>query len=258
MKNSKQSISILGCGWVGKALCSALSSTYHFKTSVQSQASFETLDCSNKFILNAQNDFNQPSFYQSDVLIISIPPRGDYLGYLTSILKYIKPKTQLILLSSTSVYSQTEGVVYEEDSKEITYPSLMLQGERLVQKHYPTVVILRLGGLMGYKRIAGKYTAGKSLPHDAPINYVHRDDVIEVINQCIEQQSQSIIFNVVAPLQIRKKELYDYNATRYGFEKTDFETLQVIGKRVDGSKIEKILNVHFQFQTKESICSTPQ
>jgi nucleoside-diphosphate-sugar epimerase len=175
-------------------------------------------------------------------LVISIPPRGAYIENLKTILTHIKEPTQLILLSSTSVYTQTQGVVKEEDTKTIQNPSLMLQAERLMQTLYPSLLILRLGGLMGYNRIAGKYTAGKTLEHNAYVNYVHRDDVVEVITKCIEQNSRANIFNVVAPINATKKEVYDYNSKRYGFEKTYFESSEIKGKRVSSLKLQEELN----------------
>jgi hypothetical protein len=238
-KKSSKTISILGCGWVGKALYHHLKPSYLIKASVQSESSFKKLEVPKKYILNPDNHFKNNDFYKTNVLIISLPPRGDYLSYLNSILQQIQSSTQLILLSSTSVYTQTSGIVNEKDTKNIEKPSLMLQGERLVQKHYPDVLILRLGGLMGYDRVAGKYTAGKTLAHDAPLNMVHRDDVVAVIAQCINNKIKNSVVNLITPLKQTKKELYDHHAEMYGFEKTYFESLELKGKKVSCEKMKK-------------------
>ena len=237
---TKQKISILGCGWVGKALASHLKNTYSIMASVQSQNSFDRLEVENKTILNAQNSFESPSFYNTDTLIIAIPPRGAYIENLKTIFSHIQNHTQVILLSSTSVYTQ---------------PSLMLQAEKEVQVLYPSLLILRLGGLMGYNRIAGKYTAGKTLEHDSYVNYVHRDDVVQVITKCIEKNIRANVFNVVAPLKSTKKEIYAYNSERYGFERTYFQSPKVQGKKVSSTKLIETLEYKFSFESLEDICS---
>ena len=224
-------ISIFGCGWVGKALAKELYNHYEVMASVQSQSSFDLLEVAYKFLLTPTNIYNK-KFYNTDVFIIAIPPRGEYLQTLTSILSHLKPSTQLILLSSTSVYSQTKGVVKEEDTYTIKEPSLMLQAERLVQSKHKDAVILRLGGLMGYDRIAGKYTAGKTKAYDAPVNYIHRDDVIGVIHLCMEKNIRDEVFNVVVPSHPKQSEVYAFNTKKFGFEKTCFSSDEVRGKVV--------------------------
>jgi len=239
-KNFKR-VSILGCGWVGKALAKQIEPFYSVMVSVQSQSSLDTLEVKNKIILNSSNGFSSSEFYKTDVLIIAIPPRDAYLKNINTIFTHIKKDTQVILLSSTSVYIQTKGVVREKDTEKISNPPLMLQAEQLLQDKYSSLLILRLGGLMGYNRVAGKYTSGKTLEHDAYVNYVHRDDVVAIIEKCIEQNIQANCFNVVAPLRATKREIYDYNSKCYGFGKTLFLSSEVKGKQVSSLKlIEKV------------------
>jgi nucleoside-diphosphate-sugar epimerase len=246
----KETVAILGCGWIGKALAKRLEKTYFLKASVQSDSSFTKLDVENKYILNRENRFRKKEFYETNTLIISLPPRENYLENLKEIVSQIKSDTQLILLSSTSVYPQTEGVVVERDTDSIIMPNLMLEAERLLKFFFPSVLILRLGGLMGYGRVAGKYTASKSVVYDSPVNYVHRDDVVNVIIDCIEKEMRENTLNVVAPIGESKKEIYDFNALKYGFEKTHFKSLELKGKRVSSKK----LNYLFRYVKGEDIC----
>lgn len=252
-RRNERKVSILGCGWVGKALALELENTYTIMASVQSQSSFDALKVKRRVILNQKNNFNSPSFYKTNTLIIAIPPRGAYLENLITIISHIQEPTQLILLSSTSVYTQTEGVITEEDTQNITTPSLMLQAEEELQALYPSLLILRLGGLMGYNRIAGKYTDGKTLVHNAYVNYVHRDDVVAVIKKCIEKDIRATTYNVVAPIGATKKEIYDYNSKRYGFKKTNFKSNDIKGKQVSSKKLQKELNYTFLCSSIESI-----
>jgi len=240
----KQTISIFGCGWVGKALAQHLQPK-HIKASVQSLESFETLQIQDKYLLNKDNNYFHKDFYNSDVLIIAIPPRGEYLETLKQVLHYTAKKTQIILLSSSSVYPQTQGTVKEADTQNIKEPSLMLEAELLVKKIREDVLILRLAGLMGYNRISGKYTAGKRVKYNAPVNLIHRDDVTEIIHQLIEKQIKNEIFNLVAPEHPSKKELYQHNAKKFGFEATTFENDENKGKIVSSQKLIDYLDYKF-------------
>ncbi|PHS36393.1 MAG: hypothetical protein COB07_12475 [Sulfurovum sp.] len=199
-------ISILGCGWVGKALLDALN-TNKYKTICLSR------------------DIEENSMrggYNCDVLVIAIPPRECYLEVLREALGRVEASTQVILLSSISFY----------DGK-----PLVIEAEGLLQRMHEGAVILRLGGLMGYDRIAGKYTAGKVLTSDARTNYVHRDDVVGIIESIIAQDVRDEIFDVVAPIQCSKKEIFAQNTEAFGFEKTEFLSGDERGKVLVPTKL---------------------
>ena len=98
---------------------------------------------------------------------------------------------------------------------------------------------------MGYERIAGKYTAGKTKAHDAPVNYIHRDDVVAVIKLCIEHNIRAEVFNVVAPLYPKQSEVYTLNAEAFGWEETYFESDEVKGKMVSSEKLVDYFNYQF-------------
>jgi len=237
-------VSIFGCGWVGKALAKKLTPNYHVNCSVQSHSSFNSLKVKNKFLLSYPTLCDK-KFYNVDVMLIAIPPRGEYLKTLTHLLSFVLPTTQFILLSSTSVYPQIQGTVTEIDTQNIQEPSLMLQAEQLVQALRDDVLILRLGGLMGAKRIAGKYTAGKTKTHDMVVNYIHRDDVLHVIEQCIEKEFRANILNVVAPKHPKQSVLYAQNAKVFGWEKTYYDSYELKGKTVSVQKLLKSLEYKF-------------
>jgi predicted DCC family thiol-disulfide oxidoreductase YuxK/nucleoside-diphosphate-sugar epimerase len=229
-------VSIFGCGWVGKALLQELKATHRVNCSVQREVSFNALKAENKFLLSTNSLFDE-NFYDADTMVIAIPPRGEYLQTLTTILSYVSSSTQLILLSSTSVYTQTKGVVKEEATQNIQEPTLMLQAERLVRTIRDDVVVLRLGGLMGYDRVAGKYTAGKTKAYDALVNYIYRDDVVAVIKLCMEHNTRAEVFNVVAPLHPKQSEVYAQNAEDFGWEESCFDSHEVRGKVVSSEKL---------------------
>jgi nucleoside-diphosphate-sugar epimerase len=178
-------------------------------------------------------------------MIVAIPPKEDYLETLKRLCHCILPSTHLILLSSTSVYGRIDGTVDETDTDKITSPSLMLQAEYLVRSLREDALILRLGGLMGYERIAGKYTQGRTKIHDTFVNYIHRDDVVNVIICCIQKELRGDTFNVVAPKHPKQSEIYRQNAKQFNFENTYYKDSKTKGKIVCSHKLIEELNYHF-------------
>ncbi|PHR56016.1 MAG: hypothetical protein COA44_09105 [Arcobacter sp.] len=191
---SKKKIAILGCGWVGNTLKGSLEEQGHEVNCLSRDINMDTL----------------VGFYDCDALIIAIPPSDEYLDVIEDAFFSISLNealnTQVVFLSSTSFY---EG------------KKIIVQAEELVKIKDENTVILRLGGLMGYDRIAGKSTGGKTI-EDGPTNYVHRDDVIGIINSIVEQGIKNKIFNVVAPIQSTKKEIFTQNREKFGLEETHF------------------------------------
>jgi len=243
-----QTVSIFGCGWLGQALAFELEQHYKVQVSVRSELSYKGLSFKNKFLLNKNNNFYHKGFFTTNTLVIAIPPKDSYLQILGTVLSHTKKTTQIILCSSTSVYTQTKGIVSEEDTQEIIEPSLMLEAERLIQENRQDILILRLGGLMGYTRIAGKYTAGKSVKNDTYVNYIHRDDVVAIIKKCIQDTIKENIYNLVAPIHSSKKELYIKNSSLFNFTKTTFENDNIVGKQVSSKKLIKELKYVFVYQ----------
>lgn len=208
-----KTVSILGCGWIGKALKEILSPQY-------------TVHC----LSRDMSANSEAHLYDCDVLLIAIPPREHYLEVLSQTLEHISSQTQVILLSSISFY----------DGK-----PLVVEAESLLQHQHEKTVILRLGGLMGYDRIAGKYTAGKVLTSDSRTNYVHRDDVVGIIKSVIEQHISTEVFDIVAPLQTGKKEIFYQNAKRFGFKNTEFLSGDTQGKVLTPRKVFEMLSYVF-------------
>lgn len=208
----QKTISILGCGWVGQALKEELKS---YKVHCLSR--------------NIEENYKLDK-YSCDTFVIAIPPRENYLEVLMQSIEQIETSTQVIFLSSTSFYAGKE---------------LVVQGEVLIQKLHKNVLILRLSGLMGYNRIAGKYTAGKTKTHDALVNYVHRDDVMKIIELCIERKVVAEVFDVTAPLHPKQSEVYTQNAKAFAWEDTYFESDEVLGRVVSSEKLEKYLDYRF-------------
>ena len=218
MSRKKKKIAILGCGWVGNALKERLEFLGDEVNCLSRDINMDTL----------------VGFYACDVLIIAIPPSDEYLDVIEDVYFSISLNealdTQVIFLSSTSFY---EG------------KKLIIEAEELAKIKDENTVILRLGGLMGYDRVAGKYTAGKTI-EDRATNYVHRDDVVGIIERIIELGIRNKIFNVVAPKQSTRKEIFTQNAKAFGFEETYFEGTSDKTKSLNSQILCEVLGYNFK------------
>ncbi|WP_122892994.1 Rossmann-fold NAD(P)-binding domain-containing protein [Arcobacter peruensis] len=195
--SKKKKIAILGCGWVGNAL----------KTKMEEQGHEVNCLC---------RDINMDSlvgFYNCDALIIAVQPSDEYLDVIEDVYFSVSLNeainTQMILLSSLSFYDNDK---------------LIADAEELAKIKDENTVILRLGELMGYDRIAGENTADKMI-NDSTTNYVHRDDVIGVIETIIDKNVRDKIFNVVAPIQSTKKEIFTQNSKKFNFKEPSFSNI---------------------------------
>jgi len=251
-------VSILGCGWLGFELALILleKENYIIKASTTTIEKTALLEKQNiiPFLINSNNleihDYILNDFLDCTILIIAVPPKKENKHYLT-FLKQIMchhniPKIkQIIFISSTSVYpedeknyTENELIREENSSKKIVY-----KAEQILKNH----VILRCAGLMGYDRIAGKYFANKILKDkNAPVNYVHRDDVIAAIQLIIKKEIRNNIYNLCCAKHPTKEEVYLSNVTKYGFEKPLFEGSEKEKERlIDGSKITRELGYEY-------------
>ena len=211
-------IAIFGCGWLGRPLAKKLQAKHTVFGAVRSEASMQQLREEN--ITAYKNPGRSSPFWEAEVLVVSISPRGEYLETLKRVSRFLTPSLkQVILLSSTSVYADLEGVVDEQSP--LQSQSMVYQGESLFKKLFPNGVIVRLGGLMGEDRIAGQWPS--KAVQDTAVNYIHQDDAVGIIEAVIEQNIQNEIINAVAPKHPRRSDIYKINAEVFGFELPTFE-----------------------------------
>ena len=229
-------ISILGCGWLGLPLGEFLVKNGHtVKGSTTSESKIALLSAVNiepfllQFTPKIESE-NITQFLDSEVLIICIPPRAGKLGedyhvqQIESLLEYLPSSSikSIIYTSSTSVYPDLNREVLEEDS--IIENHALIKVENLLKTLPQNVTILRCGGLMGGERIPAKYFQGKTInTGKIPVNYVHQDDVIQIISMILEKGFWNETFNVVSPEHPVREEVYLKNCEYFGFAKPIFE-----------------------------------
>ncbi len=92
----------------------------------------------------------------------------------------------------------------------------MLEVEKLLQSNtnFKTTVV-RFGGLTGEDRQPVKFLAGReNLENpDGPVNTIHQQDCIGIIEKIIEKKAWGEIFNAVKPYHPSRKKHY----TKHGY-----------------------------------------
>ena len=261
-----ETISILGCGWLGLALGEYLKQkSYKIKGST---ISIEKLGLLKKkgiepFLINLNptlqgKDIDQ--FFESDILIINFPPerRNDIVEYHRSQIESLASKIttsnidKVLFISSTSVYPNVNREITEDDILEPTKLSgiALLGVETFLRSsgEFKTT-ILRFGGLIGYDRLPARFLAGKkNIEHgNAPVNLIHRDDCILIIEKIIQNDVWGYIFNACADSHPTRKEFYVNQALKAGLEPPEFvNTKDVQYKIISNRKLKMELNYKFK------------
>jgi nucleoside-diphosphate-sugar epimerase len=257
-------VSILGCGWYGKALAkSLLKNKVIVKGSATSPEKLQQLSdlgiipCLVNF--KAESEDYDPEFFKCDILIISIPPKtrqgeaGDYLSKIQRIINVInKHQTaKVIYISSTAVYGDSNGEVNELDDPEPDTESggILLAAEGLFhqQTTFKTTII-RFAGLVGPGRHPGRFFAGKKgIPNGlAPVNLIHLDDCIGITLTVIEQDAFGYLLNASSPDHPSKSDFYLQATLRAGLPAPEFINELNSWKLINNVQIREVLNYEFK------------
>lgn len=232
----KRTISIIGFGWLGLPLAYKLQSKgYTVKGSTTSNEKLLDI-CDQGFeckLLNLcphpeGNAFND--LFETDILFINIPPRTRKLPetFHPEQIKFLKALAihggvkQIIYVSATSVYPDSNQKAHESDklTKENTGNKALFDAERLLWKDkFYDLTVIRYGGLLGVDRIPGRYFSGKeNVNGNTPVNYIHRDDAVNLAIHIIENNLWNETFNGVSPEHPYRKQVYEKNADDLGFQ----------------------------------------
>ncbi len=267
-----KTLSILGAGWLGMSLLEALKNQfYHCKASTTSREKLSQIKMlgAAPYLLELNPEAvgeGWQDFLTTDILLINIPPQTRkaalppnfhprQITYLIEQIQSVAQKIRkIIFVSATSVYPDVEREVTE--AEEITLGNTgnkaLLRAEQLLQEAFgDNLVILRLGGLLGYERIPGRYFAGKKglTTGEVPVNFIHRDDAVSILETLIAVDFQQFeIFNGVSPLHPVRKVVYQRNAEDFGFEMPEFEPISPkTHKIINGQKLIEQLGYTYKY-----------
>lgn len=156
--------------------------------------------------------------------------------------------TEVIFISSTSVYRDNNGTISESNSVDLTQCPLRTIEEMFQNCGKFKTTIIRFGGLIGYSRHPGKFFGkGKIVKNpDANVNLIHRDDCIGIITKVIKNEIWSEVFNCCADTHPTKREFYTQTAHSIGESTPYFESSsETIFKIMSNAKIKKFINYKF-------------
>jgi nucleoside-diphosphate-sugar epimerase len=269
----KNSVAIIGLGWLGQPLYHKLATLgYAVKGSVTTaekarqlkQHGFQAYPVE---ISETGIDGDIDGLLQDiDCLLIMVPPGlrrtvrdgqvgSNYVLKMAHLLKAVEktPVAKVIFISSTSVYSDWQGKVTEHDEPKpetLSGKQLRQAEELFFNSDKLQTAIVRFGGLLGGSRQPAKYLAGRKDLADgnAPVNLIHREDCINILVEIIKQRAFGNVFNAVNPHHPKKSDYYIQKATELGLEPPIFAkpVANEIFKQVDSINLRAVLNFTFK------------
>ncbi len=242
---SPQTVSVLGCGWLGLPLAAALARRTRVRGSTTSPDRLDDLADAGlvpyRIAVGETVEGTRVggddlgAFFGSDVLIVTVPPRGE--TPYPVVMQAIRDAAErggtgwVVMTSSTSVYPNTGGTVTESDAG--ARPGLplgrrgakVLAAERVLRESEQVdTTVLRLAGLYGGDRHPARSLAGRRLSGgDAPVNLVHRDDVIGAVRWVLDHDLRSQTLNVCADRHPTRRQLYPAVARALGLDPPVFD-----------------------------------
>ncbi len=222
---TKNTISILGSGWLGLPLAGHLVSL-GFKVKGSFVSPEKQAELKRWKISPFKADFTDPAsipdkFLQSELLIVTVPPskggKEDYPKYLQEILHRAKTLgcKRVFFTSSTSVYPESKLPVNESSAVQLisTRGNHLLEAENVVRRLFPeNSTVFRLGGLIGPGRYPGRFLSGKMDVQggNVPVNYLSLEDAARMITEFIVIGKQGKLYNLVVPSHPSKEAFYGY------------------------------------------------
>ena len=244
-----KTVSILGCGWLGKSLAiSLLDEGYILKGSTTSEEKLDLLEVNNiePFIIDITSFEEFDDFLNSDILIIAITSK-DIDGFENLISQIENSSIQkVIFISSTSVYGSLNKVMTEEDEV-LKIPLSEIENLFRENTFFETTII-RFAGLFGDERHPSNwFRNGRKIPQPKGfVNMIHKEDCIEIIHEIIDQNCWNQTFNACSNHHPTRREFYTIAKLSSDFEVPEFEENEVYEwKIISSKKIQKFLEYTF-------------
>ena len=266
-------ISILGCGWLGFPLAKKLIEKGNsINGTTTSENKLVTLKDSgiNPFLVALESESVSESvndfLSESEILIINIPsklrtvdPNSEkkvFVEKIRNLIPFIEKSIvkKVLFVSSTSVYGDENDFITENTipNPETESGKQLFLAEAILQKNQNfETTILRFGGLIGEDRHPVKHLAGKeNLENpDAPVNLIHLNDCIGIIEAIINQSKWNEVFNAVAPFHPTREEYYTQKAKEQNLVLPKFSAEKSnIKKIISSEKIQNNLKYQFKLE----------
>lgn len=265
-------ISILGFGWLGKAVAEQLQSEgYRIKASTTTHDKLDLIRSQNLqgYLLTLTPELDCPdlTFFDSDILLINFPPkrRDDIISFHTQQFEALIPAIEkspikkVLFVSSTSVYpnlGQTADELCTEPAQKNSGKALLI-AEKMLRKsiHFETT-ILRFAGLIGNDRVPGRFLSGKkNIPNaDAPVNLIHQKDCVGIINLIIKNNIWGETINGCMPVHPTRREFYTNAALKAALPAPEFSDKPTGPiKIIDSRKLTEQFGYRFMYSNPMDI-----
>lgn len=263
---NKETISLLGCGWLGFPLAlNLISRGFKVKGSTTSPDKLAIFKESgiDPYLVQFDTVSNNPDlhdFLDADILIVSVPPGRrsiDGMANYRKMAETIKDQivnsrvSRLIFISSTSVYPDSNSILTEFSSIDPETESgiVLAETEALLSSLNMKVILLRLSGLIGPKRMPGRFFAGKTnIPNGlAPVNMIHQDDVISLINCLIDFETAEGVYIGCSPSHPSKEEFYTLAASSEQLNPPTFISEKLRWKLISSERTNRELSFTYKY-----------
>lgn len=231
---------IIGKGWLGSRLEKYLEKQFFIETTKRFS------DAENCFSIDFDNYKSEKISTDYNFIIVTIPfGRRNNLENLQQRFQHLIDflgdyNNQLILLSSTAIYPENNEIISENSIETIYLNNPYYSIENQLKERSNQLIILRLGGLKGDDRFLSKYIDLNSQNLSQIVNHIHYLDICQVIENLINSNKNSSIYNVVAPEHPTKEEVLEYQLNKKIIYSKNRE-----GKIISSQKIQDEFNYEF-------------
>ena len=267
----KGKICIIGCGWLGFPLAKSLTEKgYQIKGSTSSPEKISILNSNaiEAFLVQLSSEGITGNLKDClsgcEILILNIPPglrknpEANYVKQMQFLIPFVEASQvkNVLFVSSTSVYDDDESFPIITETSETSNTSKTAQQlitvETLFQKNSNfNTTILRFSGLFGDNRHPATYLSGRHHLKNgtAPVNLIHQEDCIAIIERIIKQNAWSDIFNASTTPHPPKHTYYSSVCKTLNLVLPEFDhTLVSKGKIIDSTKLARVLDYHFKIK----------
>lgn len=243
-------ILVVGAGWLGLPLALSLEKSGHSVAVTKRIKEHGSALPAFIFDLNIESSWNCVKEFKPELLILCFPPGKDqsHLDQLGKFINDLDPNISIIYTSSIGLYLPQKTV---DENSAVEEEHFVSKTERIIREKAENSIFLRLGGLIGANRHPVHYLAGRKDVADpeAPVNLVHRDDVIRAIEMVIRSGKFSGVYNIVNSAHPSRKEYYSKMARLLSLPAPEFSNEGSKGKKVVGDKFCG----HFSFEYQTDI-----
>ncbi len=243
-------------GWLGKPLAIELKKSGYLVvgtcSSPEKSNELAELKIQHQVLdLNQDIELSNTITNDTDVVIWCIPPskiNGNYGQRFAEISKQFNSKARFIFTSTTGVYPDYEIEYTEEFIPTEAEKNELYKAEEYVKNDLKNrLTIIRFAGLIGSNRHPAKFFAGKTGISNgiSPVNLIHLDDCIGIINAIIKKEKWGLILNACSSIHPTREEYYKAACKHFNLEAPHFEK-GLKGKTISNLLSKQVLDYEYK------------